>query len=494
MADRLQGEIDALLRQIDQAPGGDWSNETQERDAAPFVGEHAEPESAESIETIHVYIVRESDLERPTDDLVVDSELATTDNELPQGEEDHIHPELDDDDLTVSLRDEVRKRRIPAYCTAGFTVVLLVASIVFQVVLAVLAPTPTITLIPSARDLGSTTTIMVVSGTPIGGGRMQGRLLPSLTLTQARTVPATGKGHQDAQYAVGTITFYNGLLLFQTVEAGTRLAGSGGVQVVTDHVAVIPPALATTPPTYGQVTVSAHATQTGPQGNIPVRGVNEACCLPSVLAQNTVAFRGGQSERDYPVVTRADLDHVVNSLTGTLTQGEHAALTAQLTPGEALVPPTCTRAVTTDHQPGEEAAAVIVTVAERCTAVAYQSAALQDEAGQALTREATRQLGTRYGLIGTMQVSVLQASLTANQKQGIAIMSVRVEGTWSYQFSQDELQQIKRLVAGKTPRQAQLTLLRVPGIEKMIITGIGENQRLPKDIASIHLLLLYGAD
>jgi hypothetical protein len=206
MADRLQDDIDNILRRIDQEPGDHWSNETGEEDTESGTGEAAEPEVADIIETIHVYIVRESDLEHPPDDLVVDSELAAIADDLPPGEEDHIHPELDDGDLTVSLRDEVRKRRMLAYGTAGFAVVLLVATIVFQLVVTLLAPTPTITLIPSTRDLTATTTIVVVSGTPTGGGRMQGRLLPSLTLTQTRTVPATGKGHQDAQYAVGTIT------------------------------------------------------------------------------------------------------------------------------------------------------------------------------------------------------------------------------------------------------------------------------------------------
>ncbi len=492
MTDSLQDDIDNILRRIDQEPGDHWSNETGEEDTESGTGETAEPEGADSIETIHVYIVRESDLRRPPEDLIVDSELAANDDLPPDKKAGNIPPAVDDDDRIFSLTDEDRTRCIRAYGTAGFGIVLLVASIAYLVMLTLLTPTPTITLIPSARDISSTATIMVVSGIPTGGGRILGRLLPSLTLTQTRTAPATGKGHQDAQDAVGTITFYNGLLLSQTVVAGTTLTGSGGVQVVTDHVAVIPPARASTPPTYGQVTVSAHATQTGPQGNIPVRGINEACCLPSVLAQNTVAFQGGQTERDYPVVTRADSDHVVTGLTGTLTQGEHAALTDQLTPGESLVPPTCTRAVTADQRPGEAAAAVTVTVAERCTAVAYQSTDLQDEAGQALTQEATHQLGTHYGLIGTIQMNVLQAVLATNQKRGIATMAVRVEGTWAYQFSQLELQQIKRLIAGKTPRQAQLTLMRVPGIEKVNIDDIGENQRLPKDIASIHLLLLYG--
>src|SRR5260221_127423 len=103
-----------------------------------------------------------------------------------------------------------------------------------------------------------------------------------------------------------------------------------GVQVAIDQLAVIPAALATTPPTYGQVTVSAHALEPGPQGNIPVRDINHACCLPSVLAQNTVAFQGGQHERDYTVVTREDIDQGVASLTSTLIQSEHAAFTAQL--------------------------------------------------------------------------------------------------------------------------------------------------------------------
>jgi hypothetical protein len=456
MADKVQGEIDEILRRIDQEPGDRWSNRTAEENTATGAGEAVEPEAADITETIHVYIVRESELGRPPDNLVVESELVANDDDLaPDEDEGHSPPMLCDDDRSFSLTDEDRKRCIHAFGTAGLGFVLLVASIVILIVLTLLTPTPTI------------------------------------TLAQTRTVPATGKGHQDAQDAVGTITFYNGLLLSQTVAAGTRLPSSDGVQVVTDHAAVIPPAQATTPPTYGQVTVFAHATQAGPQGNIPMRGVNEACCLPSVLAQNTVAFQGGQSERDYPVVTRADLDHVVTSLTATLTQGEYAALRAQLSSGEALVPPTCTPTVTADHRPGEEAAAVTVTVAEHCTAIAYESAALQDEAVSLFTQEATRQLGTRYGLIGTIQVRVLQAALTTDQEWGITTMSVRVEGIWSYQFSQDELQRIKRLVAGKTPRQARRALLRVPGIQRVSIDDIGENQGLPKDIASIHLLLLY---
>jgi hypothetical protein len=244
-----------------------------------------------------------------------------------------------------------------------------------------------------------------------------------------------------------------------------------------------------TPPTYGQVTVSAHAFGPGPQGNIPVRDINQACCLPSVLAQNTVAFQGGQQERDYTVVTREDLDQGVASLTATLIQSAHAAFTAQLTTNEALVTPACTRTVTADHRAGAEAATVTVTVAEQCAAIAYDEAALHEQATQVLSRELAQRVGTHYHLVSTVQASVLHARII-DQRRKVADMTVHIEGTWMYQFSQQELQRIRQLIAGKTP-QAVRVLLSLPGMQRATIEGIGENRSLPKDMFRIQVRILY---
>ena len=312
-----------------------------------------------------------------------------------------------------------------------------------------------------------------------------------MTLSQARTTPATGKGHQDAEAAMGTITFYNGLFSSQTVAAGTRLSGSDGVKVITDQVAVIPAALVTTPPIYGQISVPAHAAVVGPQGNIRVRDVNEACCLTSVLAQNTIAFRGGQNERDYSVVARADIDNIVSSLTATLIKEEQAALTSQLSASEALVTPSCISKVTPDHLPGEEATSVKVTDTERCVAIAYKSASLRKEATRAFMQQAQRRLGTHYRLIGAMWVQVVRTALRSNQ-EGIATISVYIGGTWMYQLSQKELEMIKVSIAGQTPRQARQILLSLPGIQRVEIEGLLENTRLPKSTSSFHMLQLFG--
>ena len=491
MADRLQEDINAILQWMDHQHDDQPAEAPLVEDAESRV---SEAESAIT-ETIHVYFVRESDLAEPADEQVVESTLAT-------GADDPLH--------LAAVEDEplgARALHIPevvehtplldphthaalARWTVCVVVVLLLTMIAFQVLLMFLTPAPTITLVPVVRKLSTTATMMAVSGAPTGM-QIPARLLPPLTLIQTIRAIATGKGHQDAEAAIGTITFYNGLFTSQTVAAGTTLTGSDGVQVVTDQLAVIPAALATTPPTYGQVTISAHALKSGTQGNIHVRDINQACCLPSVLAQNTAAFQGGQHEQDYTVVTRGDIDHGVASLTTTLIPSAHAAFSAQLTTNEALVTPACTRTVTTDHQAGAEAAMITITVSEHCAAIAYDAAALQKQAAQVLTRELGRREGAHYRLIGAIQANVLHARII-DQRREVAGITVHIEGMWMYQFSQQELQRIRQLIAGKTPPQAVRLLLGLPGIQRATLEGLGATRSLLRDSFRIQVHILPG--
>src|SRR6266567_7073733 len=87
---------------------------------------------------------------------------------------------------------------------------------------------------------------------------IQGYALAPVSRTVKVTAIATGRQYVPATTATGTITFYNGAIYAQIIPFGTVLKGSDGIQVVTDEQAVIPPAAQTTPPTYGQVRVSAH--------------------------------------------------------------------------------------------------------------------------------------------------------------------------------------------------------------------------------------------
>jgi hypothetical protein len=481
MVDRRQEDINAIVQCMHHQHG------EQPAHALPVEERESRENEAEPapIETIHVYFVRESELEDTADEHVVESTVAAPEDKPTGARSLHV-PEVEEH--APLLKPSTHTTHTS--WIAGVVVVLLLLLIAFQVLATFLTPTPTITLAPNVRDFSITATMVVAPGATTGI-HIPARQLTPLTLIQSTTSMATGKGHQDAEAAMGTITFFNGLFTSQTIAAGTTLTGSDGVQVVTDQLAVIPAAWASTPPTYGQVTVSAHALYPGPQGNISVRAINQACCLPSVLAQNGEAFHGGQYARDYMVVTSKDIDRGAAGLTTTLIQSAQAAFTAQLTTQDALVTPDCKRTVTADHQAGAEAAAVTVNVSEQCAAIAYDAAALRERATRMFTYEIARREGIHYRLLGAVQVNVLHARFI-DQKRGVASLTVHIEGTWMYRFSQQELQRIRQLVAGKTAPQALRVLLGLPGVQRATIEGLGENRSLPKDSSRIQIRILSG--
>ncbi len=82
-------------------------------------------------------------------------------------------------------------------CLFGLSLVL--SCLAFQVYLLFNQPTATVAIIPMSQTV------------TLSGTLQLGRVLAPITLSQARTIPTTGKGHQDARQASGTVTFYNGL-------------------------------------------------------------------------------------------------------------------------------------------------------------------------------------------------------------------------------------------------------------------------------------------
>src|SRR5258708_28613048 len=124
-------------------------------------------------------------------------------------------------------------------------------------------------------------------------------VLPSITMSQQKAGPTTGKGHKNSSQATGYITFYNAAPSVQTVVAGTLITGSDGTQVVTDQDVNIP---AVSYPTLGQANVSAHTTSVGPSGNIKAGDIYGPCCRLNVSAVNGT-FSGGQNAYDYQMIT-----------------------------------------------------------------------------------------------------------------------------------------------------------------------------------------------
>ncbi len=349
-------------------------------------------------------------------------------------------------------------------------------------VLPLLAPSATVTIIPTSMQIAMTRAVTVVS-TNANATQQQvpGRLLETIMLGQAKTVPATGTGHQQAQAAHGFITFYNALPAPQMIPAGELLTGAGGVEVVTLQQAVIP---AGTLASNGQVTVPAQAVNVGPQGNIAANDMYGKCCRDNVFVSNG-PFHGGQNARSYQTVTQQNINKAVSSIKAGLDQSVQAALSQQVQPNETLVTPVpCISNVTPDHRTGEEASHVQVTVSETCTGEVYDTHALHDLLMRTLFKQVIGQLGKGYGLVGDIQASITKATL--NPHRGIAILQVKVISAWTYQFDQSQQAQIKLALRRKSKEEATSLLLHMPGVRTVSIST-RNGDALPMNIERIHL-------
>lgn len=200
---------------------------------------------------------------------------------------------------------------------------------------------------------------------------IQGYALAPVTRIINVAAIATGKQYVPATTATGTITFYNGALYAQMIPFGTVLKGADGIEVVTDEQAVIPPAAQTTPPTYGQVSVVAHALLSGEGGNIQAGDINEACCVTSVIAQNTL-FRGGRDAYTYTYLSGQDVKNATEELLPTL---RSQTLSTLPTPH---LNPTCTTVTTSTPSVGKETVNAVLRVTETCKAVSYTVSSVKD--------------------------------------------------------------------------------------------------------------------
>lgn len=443
----------------------DMQREREEADNRPQQPDQQDESGSEEIEKIYVYRTDNGGwLASPTK--LEGEEPSTEENDQPQA------PIVDSQEPEIDTRSTTRHD--PPYVLHFLLILFLFIGLDnLDSVFAQFAPTASVTITPVVKTITTTATFPI--GT--GPGDVHGRVLPALTLSQSQTVAATGKGHQDAARAGGTLLFFNGSFAPQTIDAGTVYTGLDGVQVSTDQTITI---AAANPPYVGQATVSATAIRSGAPGNIQAGDIS---ITTATLQVSNSQFSGGKSARDFTFVTKGDIQQETHALTALLLQSEQGALGGQLQPGETLTTPTCTPGVLSSKHPGDEAASVEVTVSETCRAIAYSQQSLQTAAAQLVRGTLTRP-NTRYQLIGTIQITVRSISL----QNGYPTLTATLHGVGVYQINES---QVTTLVAGKPKRTAIQFLQRLPGVQTVSITGISDNQRLPTDAVHIHLSIFY---
>ncbi len=381
---------------------------------------------------------------------------------------------------------------------SGLFLYLLALVLVAVFVAPVVTLAATVTLVPEAKTLSTTLTVMALStGTPEQARKqVAARVLVVSSPTQSQSVPTAGTGHAPARVGEGTVTFYNAAPYAQTVAAGTVLTGADGVEIVTAAPAVIPVG---NPPIEGEVTVPAHATAIGPQGNIAPLDLNGLCCMAGISVKNATAFHDGQDAYDYPMVTQADIDQAAGPLLAALTPATQASLQGEIHQSERLAGQVgCRPAVTPDHPVGSDASQVTVNVSVTCRAQVYDHEAVVRLVTNALMQQATTTLGTGYALRGTISTTITQGGVPPHAKPGTLTLLVTGQSTWVYQIRTAEQARLSRLIVGLS-RQAAMHVLQQqePGHLAAVhiqVSGLWtDGSRLPTDPARIHLLVALGA-
>jgi len=481
----VRQQVEDILAQLDAQDGSDAAQGMlADNDAPQPLSSHQQHHPHTVID---VYVIEHSDEEdrRNTDDsYTIESTLFDTERQQEQHNDDVSEvitsAQTPSQQQPFRLRVHWRALLLVAVC------LLLVATgtgiFVYQLIVL---PSATVTIVTQAQQLTTTNTlhVMVNGVADLTKQQLTGRTLPSLTMSQARTVPTTGITHQDAKAAHGLVTLYNAAPFAQTVAAGTLITGTDGVQIVTDRDAMIPAAIL---PTEGHLSVEAHAVLAGPTGNIAAGDMYGACCRVNVFVANA-AFYGGQGERTYHSVAPQDITSVVSSLTTRFDHSVQAALQTQVQSTETLMtPPSCTHTITPNHATGAEATQVTVMVNEMCTGVVYTTQAVTMLATQRATQDARTRLGTGYTTTG-IQTSVTQA--TPNQQSGGIDLHIQSVSLWTYPFSEAQQQTIKAMIVGMSKDKATATLLRLAGVQSVSLS-LMHSTTLPTDTQQIHLLFL----
>jgi serine/threonine protein kinase len=358
--------------------------------------------------------------------------------------------------------------------------------------IAGIVPAATISITPASTDLKNSYTIYGVTSTPDANQRqVQARLLTSSTSSRSKTVHTTATRTAGTQ-ATGTLTFYNGEFKDQQVNGGTTFILASGVRIVTDRVVDVPSASPPPNSHASSASVSAHAAAIGPAGNIAALTIDSTCCSSdgSIFAKNLAAFTGGQDpQQGGPFVQQSDIDNASKSLENMLIPGAQQSLQAQVQPNEYFVnSPQCTPMITTDHNIGDKATSVTVTVKVTCSAEVYDRLGAQTIAANLLKQEAARNPGAGYLLTGNLVTAVTQVTVTDAQKGTLSLL-VRAEGIWVFQFDDTQKQTLARLVAGKSRVDAQSLLLRHPGVASADIVIRSDENILTTDPYRISMVV-----
>ncbi len=343
----------------------------------------------------------------------------------------------------------------------------------------------TVTIVPDSKTVNNSYLINAVPGNPDATKReVSARVVTGSSASQSKTVNATGVKKTQAAAARGTLTFINGSFAAYTVGSGTPIQIGNGISIVTDAPVTIPAAVPGG--NQGRRSVGAHASAGGANGNIAAHTISGTCCSSSnsIFVENSTAFSGGQDPQNYTFVQQSDIDSAISTLQPPLVVQAQNALKSQIHSNEQVTgSTTCTPALGQDHNAGDKASSVTVTVSVTCKAEVYDQSAALLLAANLLKTKATNDLGSDYGLVG----DVVTQSTTQGVNKGVVSLLVSAKGVWVYQFTPSRQQDLKKLIAGRSTADATTILKSQRGVSDVTFDPKGTT--LPTNLDGITIVI-----
>jgi len=160
-------------------------------------------------------------------------------------------------------------------------------------------------------------------------------------------------------------------------------------------------------------------------------------------------------------VQEGDIQGAINDLQPSLLAQAEAALKANIHSNEQVAgSTTCSPTTSADHNVGDRASSVTVTVKVTCQTQVYDQKGTLALVTNLLKAKATNDYGTDYALVGNV---VTQASVQ-NVSNGIVNLLVSAKGVWAYQFTTARLLELKKLIAGRSASDAATILKSQTGV------------------------------
>ncbi|HZU67886.1 MAG TPA: serine/threonine-protein kinase [Ktedonobacteraceae bacterium] len=345
-----------------------------------------------------------------------------------------------------------------------------------------IASSATVTIIPTTDDLKNAFTISAVTGTPSHSQHQVGaQVISASTPSNSLTVNATGTGTIPGTHASGTVCIDN----FDTSSSLTLLVGSvysntypdaPFFHMVLDATETLPPA--PSPSTWSQKCGPAHVLEVGTIGNNIFNNNQYGQLSYSVFTNSSLRFTNGKDPQQYTAVQQSDINNAATTLINANSPDPQQVLQPQIQSNQRMVStPQCKPNIVSNHQAGDRASNVTVTVHFTCSGEVYDYTGAIAMAVALLKAQAASKPGPGYALVGTIKTTFINATLS-NPGNGTISIQVSAAGLWVYQFNTAQEQQLAQLIEGKSKQVALETLTNKPGIDKVSIQIPGDDTLL----------------